>query len=295
MGALILIPVARNLYLQLNNVIEGLKTNARTGPTGESQLFYQQIITQFIELLRVLKFSPVLPLIAIGALIRKRETALLLALLSSISLMLCTVVYINRVQYLLPYFIVLAATFYQCSFQELKPFAYLLKNKGLVALLCWSFALSLCVRTMLALNKSMERDRELVTSAAESMIGKGNYKVLTIPCEFYYSGRSLGWKMYKPYLAQNEPLSAEELKLILPHVDYVITNHLSDMSPEFVQELNREGMQDRGDYYVYHKPIPEFNGITTNIVRVRNLYSIFRQPYGPYRLYVRGATVANKN
>jgi hypothetical protein len=120
------------------------------------------------------------------------------------------------------------------------------------------------------------------------MVGSGNHAVFA-PYEFYYAARSLNWKMYGPYIPRNDSFSLKILQKILPHVDFVIIHSSSELSPEFAKELSSEGIYDKGTYNIYSEPPEEFDGKTTNIIRMRNLYSIFKQPYGPYKIYVREA------
>ena len=87
----------------------------------------------------------------------------------------------------------------------------------------------------------------------------------------------------------NDSFSITVLRKILPHVDYIIVRSSTVMPPEFVKELGKNGMLRQGIYNIYNEPVENFDGITTNVTRLRNLYSIFRQPYGPYELYVRDA------
>ncbi|WP_026260117.1 hypothetical protein [Segetibacter koreensis] len=288
MGLLLLLPVFSLLVQQFINITEGLKTNTRSGTEGGTPHIFYHFFTQCIALFRIIKFSPILVLSAIVCMAMKRETGLIVAWFTAVLVMLFTVVYIHRVQYLLPYFIAAIAGMYQKEDNlKNKHSTYLLKRSAISLLLLWSIGLSLFIRSALAFNDKTYRNRAAVYKAAQVMIGKGKYKVLIIPYEFYYAGRSLNWQMYKPYLGQNEPFSTKELERILPHVDYVITNFQSEETAGFVQQLKKEGMRYQGDYNIYNFPVEKFNGITTNITRLRNLYSIFYQPYGPYRLYER--------
>lgn len=298
---LLLIPIIPHLFFQIQNIIEGFKTNVRSGPSNESKSVATYALNQFIEIFRVLKFSPIIILLALISFIvsAKRQIALLIALATSIFIMILTVVYIHRVLYLLPYFMAFAANLFQVKRdRNISSILEKVKKTGLGTAVAWAVFFSLLIRTTLALNKTEERNRQLVYDAARALIGEGHYKVLIIPYEFYYPGRLLGWEMYKPYLAQNDPLTAPILKQVLPHVDFVITHHLSEMTGDFVQQLNASGFTDKGIYEVYDKPLEfseQYHGITTNNIRVRNLYSIFRKPYGPYKLFVRRSVHAKNN
>jgi hypothetical protein len=286
---LIIIPIAPQLYAQMSNVVDGLTTNTHSGPAGGQS----SIFSNSIELLRVFKFSPALLLIALLSILIKRELGLALAELVAVILMLCTLVYVNRVQYLLPYFIVAVAGIYHRGSKHSgneTSVLHLLKSGALIMLLTWSIGLSICFRSILAFDYRATTDRNMVYQAAQSMIGAGNHSVY-IPYEFYYPGRSLGWKMYRAYLAVGDPLSPEVLGQILPHVDYVIM-YQWEVKETFEQRLKEVGMLDRGTYYLYGDSIEIDDGKTTNIKRLRNLYSIFPRPYGPYKLYARKSKLA---
>jgi hypothetical protein len=136
------------------------------------------------------------------------------------------------------------------------------------------------------MERMKDNERELLYKAAESMVGSGNQGVLT-PYEFYHIGRSMGWKMYAPYTHIGaEKFSFEELEPLLPLVDYAIIG-LSSVTEELANQLTEEGLYDRGNFYLYKNPLPPDDGRTTNIKRLRNLYHIFKQPYGPYQLFSR--------
>jgi len=79
-------------------------------------------------------------------------------------------------------------------------------------------------------------------------------------------------------------MNLENRKEILSRVDYFI---IRDYSKVVDMEIINQGFVDKGIFHLYEKPPKPFNGVTDNEVRIRNLFSIFRKPYGPYRLYAR--------
>jgi len=295
MGVLILLPIATLLYTQFEKVIEGFTVNTRFGAKWGEKPEGLALFASSLEILRVLKFTPFLFLFGLLALIMRQQTGLLIACLFAAFLMLSTLVYLQRVQYLLPYFITSIAVFSQIEIANSK-LRKLFKPLVIITLLIWPLSLSLGVRTALALDNESERDRHLVFDAARSMIGQGKHMVY-IPYEFYYSGRSLGWQMYKPYLAFGDTLSTDALKKVLPHVDYVIMYEW-EVQKSFDEQLKKDGLEDRGTFYIYKDATGKSDITkTTNISRIRNLYSIFRKPYGPYKLYVRrySSTTSSQN
>lgn len=282
---LLVMPILSQLLNQFDNVLNGISTNTRSGPSGARHFAYS--FDQFQELFRVLKFTPFLFLLAIIAAVIKRKTTLVYAGILVVLLMTITVVYIQRVQYLLPYLILSIAGIYQFNKQQsYKPITRKLKIGGLIMVLSWCVTLSLIARTVLAFDKPEERKRMLVFQAAKTLIGSGEYAVF-MPNEFYYAARELGWKMYKPYLAQNEPITPEILQQILPHVNYVIGGAPSKEATKINQVLEKAGMRFQKSFFIYEKRANTEQGRAPNLLRLRNLYSIHRQPYGPYYLYAR--------
>jgi hypothetical protein len=283
-AVLMIVPIAAQLYAHIDNVIEGITTNTRSGPKEQAGF---SRFNQIIEILRVFKFSPLVLIIAVLATIWQRNIGLLIAGVIVSVLMIFTVVYIQRVQYLLPYVVVAIAGVYRMRWPNNRnsTFYRRLKLSALAGCLIWCIGLSLVARTVLALDQPEERNRNLLLNAAQTMIGPGNHTVF-VPNEFYYAARSLGWKMYKPYLAQNDPLTPAIMQQILPRVDYLIGGTLR-IPKEIDGLLKEEGLKYRGSFYIYDKNIKLEKGSNANIMRLRNLFSIFRQPYGPYRLFVR--------
>jgi len=276
---LLLIPVFGQILSQLDLAKETINANSHAGSTGVIGI--QGILGNLTELLRVLKFSPFIVLFAIVACIKLKQTKIILAIFVVIAVMVLTLVYINRVQYLIPYFIVAISSMFHKGYHQ--DYSRILRIAGIGILLFWSIGLSLGVRTFLAFDGQDERDRTLLNQAAMSMVGSGGHKVY-IPYEFYYSGRSLNWRMYREYKAYNNILNLENRKEVLSRVDYVI---IRDYSKVVDLEIINEGFMDKGIFHLYEKPPQPFNGVTDNEVRIRNLFSIFRKPYGPYRLYAR--------
>ena len=286
---LFLISISPQIFTQINNILESVKSNTRSGSSGGQLLIFQNAI----ELLRVLKYTPVLVIFSLAGIAMYRQTGLVLMLLVTIIMTLGTVVYIHRVLYLVPYFIGCVSGIYQNKSSNFSP--QLVRLVGIGLLLMWSVSLSLGTRTFIALNAKVDQNRDLVQEASLSLLGPGNKKVLA-PFEFYYPGRAIGWEMYNLYLALNEPVNLTKTLRILPHVDYIIMSkpHLVDehewvnQTKEFENILLKKGWQDKGIFHLYNKPAEPFNGVINNNLRIRNLFSVFRKPYGPYRLFVRG-------
>ena len=274
----IMVPVASQFYANLVS-IEGMKTNVGVGITKSGTQLVQYAFDQLISIFRFLKFTPVLLIVAAIYALRLRQLGLILALVTVAILMTFTKVYVHRAQYLLPYLIAAVAGIYPLA--KASKGTTLVSRPLLVALLIWPVALSIGLRFFLAVDSSKERDRKLVYEAAEKMIGPGSLKVFST-YEFYYPGRSLGWHMYVPY---DEVLSAESLAKVADHIDYAILP-ANELTREIHELLTNRGLQNKGVYDMYSGPKVEVSG-QEHIRRVRNLFSIFRRPYGPYNLYAK--------
>lgn len=274
---ILVVPVFEQFYKQYENILQSLYANSHAG----SEYNIYGPLNNIFELPRVLKFSPFLVIAAIIAFIKVKEKGILISLVFVTGLMIVTLVYVNRVQYLIPYLLLATSTLYRKELENI--ISNNLKRLLLAVMLVWSISLSIVVRSYLVYNDQKLDERMMLYQAAGAMIGKGEHRVY-IPYEFYYPGRTFNWEMYRAYLANNNPLTVEILGEVLPRVDYVI---MKDPSVEIENEIINKGFEIKGEYQLYLDPPEPFNGITTNIQRVRNLYSIFDKPYGPYKLYSR--------
>jgi hypothetical protein len=287
---LLILPIADKLYGQINDVIHTLQVNLRVESNEVPLPFYIDIFPSFIEVLRVLKFSPFLPLLALIGLVRQKNIGLILACVFSAGLMIATVVYVHRVLYLLPYFTVAVSFLFtakKSTTDTSKTFLSLSRQTYVLSLLLiWAVSLSIATRTLLLLDRMNDNESEKLYTAAESMVGLGSQGVLT-PFEFYPVGRAMGWKMYVPYTHIGaERLSFEELEPLIPLVNYAIIGK-PYVTEDLAQQLTAGGLHPVGNFYLYDRSLPPDDGQNTNIKRLRNLYHIFPQPYGPYQLFAR--------
>ncbi|MCP2045743.1 hypothetical protein L1278_003810 [Pontibacter sp. HSC-36F09] len=100
--------------------------------------------------------------------------------------------------------------------------------------------------------------------------------------------------MYAPYNSAFETLSIEKIRKVLPLVNYAIIP-VQQLTEKHKQQIQEYDMIDCGTYYVYENPIVKVYGIdysnTTILDRVQNVYRIYRQPYGPYKLFSKRCSV----
>jgi len=283
---LILIPIISEVFNSIQNVLEGLKLNLISAPKSTDHAIPPNLFEKSIELLRILKFSPFLPVLALFTIITRKNIGLFIAGMGITILLISTVVYMHRVLYMVPYFVFVVAHLYTINETErYKPIKYWILKGSLTLLLVWSVGLTLIARTVFSIIEKEDGKREQINLAAQQLIGKGRYNVFLWATEFYYAGRSLGWKMHTPYLALDDALTFETIKTFLPHMDYfIIMERL--MTKEFADGLKEAGMSDQGIHSLYvDTHVDDFK--TDNIRRLRNLYHIHIQPYGPYRIFVR--------
>lgn len=284
----LIIPVAPQLREFYGNVLEGILINSRTSSSNAALTHNTINFQPLIHLFQVLKFSPVLLLCAVLGIAKEKEWKLLFAGGVVVALMLFTVVYSHRILYLLPYFTAGAALlFHRNNNGNIERILLKARSFSLISLLLWSVGLSVVLRTIAAFEGKKEREREQIDRIANSMIGVGGHKVYSYPYEFYYTGRSFGWKMFKPYLAVgDDPLqNPKVLKQTLAQVDYaILPKHRISSALEL--QLRDSGMELKGTYQLYAPSMTEQqNNRVTLLDRVRHFYFIPRMPYGPYVLY----------
>jgi len=288
-GILLIVPIADQIYTQIGNLLQTLHVNVRPGSEwakGSGFSFLRGFVSN-------LKFTPILVLFALLGSIIRRDRGLIFVTILPILLISLTIVYIDRIIYLTPYFIALIACLYTASRNDFY-FIKFIKRVALPMLIIWAVSFSLVFRSVLAIRSDSGNDRELVDKAANSLIGQGDKSVLLLnSLEFYYPGRELNWKMYSPYITMGEPLSDESFQKIIAKVDYAVIGHAL-ITTKLESLLNENGIFYSKDYYVYNEAPEVFNGVTTNVWRLRFLFAIYHHPYGPYRLYTRKRNI-NQN
>jgi hypothetical protein len=290
---ILLLPIATHVIAILDNILKALIINTEHGGEISHLSYTERFISSSIELIRVLKFSPFLFIAALLGLAKRKNLALALSTLLVIILMLSTVIYISRVQYLLPYFILLTGSLFINKTQSFRwrNWNYLLKPVAVLLIFLWSVGLTLFARTAVAFHAQEERSRQLVRDTAMSMLGEGKHKVaLFYSFEFYYAGSTLGWKMYAPYKSAFADISTKKVEEILPLVDYAIIPK-EQLNDDYVVALEKGGMYEKGEFLTYKNPVNKDyirdHSKTTNLDRIQIVYRILRQPYGPYKLYER--------
>ncbi|MEX6689930.1 hypothetical protein QTN47_20650 [Danxiaibacter flavus] len=287
MLALLLAPILGWLTREFTDVLSSIVINLKSGQDANKPSFASKTLTSLARLFGILKFTPVIVMAALAGIVYRKSIGLIISMAFAVFLMIETFVYIQRVQYLLPYLIACTALLYQEdeSRRSIAPGSKF-KSASLIIILIWCTGLSVAARTVLAFNGSETRNRHIISLAAQTFLNRGNYRVFA-PYEFYYTGTSLRWRMYSPYIPINDTFTTGILQKLMPHVDYIIVKSETELPDEYLQVLHNNNVYLESTFNPYVVPDAKFDGKTTNITRLRNLYSLFRQPYGPYRFYKR--------
>lgn len=286
---LLVVPVASKFYHLFWNIVDGFIINMQSGPSNAKGAGTGAVYQSTLSLFQTLKFTPFIVLFGLLGIYIRRDVGVICAGVTATLIMVLTLVYMHRVQYLIPYFIIIIAGIFERGYDykhSFKSTISIATKLNMILVISWSIVISIVARSILAFDEKVNRKRELIYQAAMTMIGYGKHAVCIPGPEFYYAGRSLGWEMYKPYAAVGDTLSTDKLKGIITHIDYLILPSWEE-AEEFDCLLLKEGMEGYQWFYLYPEQITDFDGKTTNIYRIRNLFSIFRQPYGPYILYKR--------
>jgi hypothetical protein len=244
--------------------------------------------------------SPFLPLLALWALLFRREKGIVLASIFTLSIILMTLVYEFRLVYLLPYFLAMSGDLFQrLQVKSLQPAIRLASITFLVLVVAWSIGISIFLRTALAFSERSSHDRNLITDAATSAIGRGNYKVfLAFTYEFYFTGRSLGWQLYTPYIQftydaagnwirKDDYQPKDKFISLMSKMDYAIFQD-GTMNDDIRNQLQLSGLSYSRTIHMSEKSLQNIDATASG--RMRNIILWFLRgadTYGPYRLYAR--------
>lgn len=298
---LLLIPIRNSIYLlvsDLQNMIN-LNVNAdRSTLEKGTAIFDTSSWFKFLKAF-VKTFSPMLPILAILSLFYRRNAGLKLVAFLTLLTIFSTLIYEFRLLYLLPYFVGLAGGIY-VHLQNEKPTNRILKkiSKSVLAVTTvWAILVSIFIRSGYALEENAHEDRNKISYAAESLIGKGNHKVfLAYTYELYFAGRSLGWELYTPYIEfgydslgnwtrDNDYKPRDKFTKLLSQMDYAIFAE-GYVTPEIGEQLNESGLIYKSTVLVDDpKNNLDFQAARTQYILFWFLLGY--KDYGPYLLYER--------
>jgi hypothetical protein len=166
-----------------------------------------------------LVYDPLLVLTLFTALIIRRETGLIVALVVAYFMMKLTMVYLPRVLYLIPYFmLIIAGASNEARRLDNAPWRKVLMTAMLIVALAVNAGSTLVMRTYRAVVHMAETDSSQIYNAFNNVIGPGSYRVLLEEWEGYYAARDLGWKIYRA----GAPVSRLEYLEFAKTMDYVV-------------------------------------------------------------------------
>lgn len=298
---ILLIPIWKNLFLFWEDVAKMITLNTKSSTSSQEKLFALFDLQHWLKLIKVLvkTFTPIFPMVALLSLFYRQKKELVFVVLLTLVLMFATLVYEFRVLYLLPYFMVMSGTIFTKIHEgAVKSFKINLGIATLFALIFWSAGISLFVRSYLAVQENGQT-RTSLYQAARMSIGPGKHKVfLAFTYEMYFSGRSLGWELYTPYLLfsydkqgnwkrEHDFYPRDRFVELLTKMDYAIFP-LSMVNEDISVQLDQGGLQRLGVLKVGYRD-KKTNQLKLNDHKW-NMFMWFllgKRDYGPYLLYGR--------
>jgi hypothetical protein len=221
---------------------------------------------------------------SLGAVI-SRNRLLMVATVGCVLFFLGTLGYAARDLYLLPYFAALATSLLSEGVHSTERRAA--RCAAVLLLVCaaaWAIGLSLLVRPGTAWRHRNLKNPEALFSVADSVIGPGSYRVVVQPYEFYYAGRKLGWRMFRP-LGHNS-INDPQWKVLLQSADYAIIRGAA-LDSQALSILKQSGLVRKSVLLDLPKPAPlRIFGVP--------LRTDADQTYGPYTLCARRARLGEE-
>lgn len=199
----LLLPIRKSLELIFNDMGSMVAHNIDASRSTQDQLFALFNHQHWLKLAKVyiktLSFH--FPVLALVVILLRKEKAPILALLASMAIIFASLVYEFRALYLLPYFVLIISGLNRDASAPSQRSKKLFRKYSLVILVLWSIGISLILRTIMGFENKSDLDRNDIYAFANSSIGQGEYNVfLNYTYELYFAGRSLGWKIYTPYI-----------------------------------------------------------------------------------------------
>jgi hypothetical protein len=194
------------------------------------------------ELLSSFQQSPIVPLLAGAALLTGRNRLLGVATLFTVAAMIPSNIYVHRVVYLLPYlFGLLGSGWIKASAVPDRRWPAVVLGLAIL----WAASVSLVARPALALAAQAGRDPALIEQAAATMPALGSSRIFLGAWEFYYAGRTHGWKMIRPYGV----FTPDQFERMYTEVDYALV-------PEADSIRQRDFFSAMGWHLVHQVSLP---------------------------------------
>jgi hypothetical protein len=298
----LIIPISGHLGLIMGDMKSMVALNVEATKTWSERLLtlfgYQpwaKLIKAFVKTL-----SPGLPLMALWALLFRREKGMVLTSVFTLSIIFMTLVYEFRLLYLIPYCLAITGDlFLRLHLNRRKSAVKRISRALLVTVVIWALGISIFLRSALAFNDRSLHDRSLISEAATSAIGKGNYKVfLAFAYEFYFAGRSLGWQLYTPYIQftydsegnwirKDDYQPKDKFNKLMTKMDYAIFP-IGKMNKEIGKQLQLSGLTYKDTVHISDELVGKGNASASG--RMHGIILWFLRgadSYGPYLVYAR--------
>ena len=255
-GIFLLIPIWDNLTFIFRDMFTMISRNVDSsqGSSGKLlALFDYQVWLKLVKAY-IKTLSLFFPILAIAAVILRREKGLIIATVLTIATIFATLVYELRALYLLPYFLILSSgLFLNFGKKQLNIIGKKFSKAGLLILVLWAVGISLVFKTAMTLENNSESHQERIFEIANSFIGSGDYKVfLGFNYEFYFAGRSLDWQLYSPYvkyeyddegnwISENKYEPKDKFVKLLSKMDYAIFRE-NEVDQDLAEKLETSGL-----------------------------------------------------
>jgi hypothetical protein len=299
---ILVIPIRQQLVtimLDMKHMV-ALNVNDTTTPIQRLMTLFsyqpwEKLIKAFAKTL-----SPGLPLLALWALVFRRERGLLFVAIITLSMIFMTLVYEFRILYLLPYLLAITGSLFQHINLDLSKVIIKRISVTLLTLsLVWSIGITIFLRSAIAFNDRTLHDRNLITNATKKAIGPGNFKVfLAFTYELYFAGRSLGWQLYTPYIQFSYDSSGNWIRKddfqpkdkfikLMSTMDYAIFP-VGKINSDMDKQLKLSGLNYKCTIYIGDNIAINSNALQTSRMHQIILWFLRgAERYGPYMLYAR--------
>ncbi len=299
---LLILPIRQQLPMIIGDMKNMVALNVNATKTPSERILTLVSSQPWAKLIKAFAktLSPLLPLLALWAFLFRREKGIVLVSIFTLSIILMTLVYEFRLVYLLPYFLALSGDLFQhLQVKLLKPVIKRLSIAFLILTVVWSIGISIFLRNALAIDYRSSHDQSLISEAALSTIGQGNYKVfLAFTYEFYFTGRSLGWQLYTPYIRftydaagnwirKDDYQPKDNFIKLMSKMDYAIFPDGS-MDDDLSSQLQLSGLSYSRTIHMGEESLQKTDATASG--RMSNIILWFLRgadTYGPYRLYAR--------
>jgi 4-amino-4-deoxy-L-arabinose transferase-like glycosyltransferase len=302
----LILPIRHQLVTILGDMEDMVALNVNSNKSPLDRLLGLFSYHPWLKLIKAFAktLSPFLPLLAAWAVVFRRDKGMVLAATFTLAIIFSTLVYEFRILYMLPYFVALSGDHFKRLF-NVKSNIHRLSTSFLILVVVWSFSITILLRSAIAYGDKPLHNRSLITNAATSAIGSGNYKVfLAFTYELYFSGRSLGWQLYTPYIQfrydaegnwirKGDYQPEDKFLELMSTMDYAIFQK-GNVNAEMERKLQLSGLRYSSTIYVgdeLHNKSAESMADRINETLLWFLRGA--KSYGPYILYARPKSNVN--